>query len=93
MDNCQLNAITGYYKIPVTLYQEAGTEQKKKNCIYIYTAPDFWEISCPISNISKQTQQTEKHLRKELRRDSLNNVFVFIKFTVVFFYVFHPAVL
>ena len=36
MDNCQLNAITGYYKIPVTLYQEAGAEQKKKKIVYIY---------------------------------------------------------
>lgn len=26
MDNFQLNKITGYYEIPVTLYQQAGVE-------------------------------------------------------------------
>lgn len=26
MDNFQLNTITGYYQIPVTLHQEAGEE-------------------------------------------------------------------
>jgi len=29
MDNFQLNTISGYYKIPVTLYQEAGVEFTK----------------------------------------------------------------